>query len=97
MEDMLKRFNLRNGQFFAYYAYKNLQWFLNGVHIGFGDLRDDDILHIAVTLEDGEEFVGWNEHHGTQWQQTDLPMLKIASMDIKLRQDIIKENGGKRS
>lgn len=77
-----KRFDIYNGQFFAYYAYKNLQWFLNERRIGFGDLREIDILNIMDRLEDGEEFVGWNEHHGSQWQQRDTPMIVIRKGEV---------------
>jgi hypothetical protein len=92
-EDILKRFELRDGQFFGRYLYKNQQWYLNGTYVGFGDLRDDDVLRIATELDDGEEFVGWNEHHGTQWQQTDTPFIRITNQNIILRDEIVEREG----
>lgn len=92
-EEIQTRFELFNGQFFAWYRYKNLQWFLDGVYIGFGDLRDEDILRIAVTLEDGEVFVGWNEHHGSPVQQTNTPMVRISNQHIMLREEIVEKEG----
>ena len=92
-KEILSKFRLLNGQFFAFYAYKNLQWFLDGCYIGFGDLRDEDILFIQTQLEDGQEFVGWNEHHGTQWQQTKTPMVRITNKQFTMREDIINKEG----
>lgn len=91
-------FNLRDGQFFGEYRYKNLHWFIQHhdqqpILMGFGDLRDEDILFIAENIADGVEFVGWNEHHGTEFQQTKTPMIRITSTDIKFRQQIVDEEG----
>jgi hypothetical protein len=96
-KEILNRFNLKNGQFFAFYLYKNLQWFLNGTYVGFGDLREQDVLNISLLLEDGEEFVGWNEHHGTQFQQTDTPMIRITNQNTILRQEIVEREGYRHS
>lgn len=92
-KEIRERFEIYDGQFFAEYRYKNLQWDLNGRKIGYGDLRDEDILRISETLEEGEEFVGWNEHHGGPHQQTNTPMVRITREDIKLRTDIVEEEG----
>jgi len=92
-KDVLRRFELNHGQFFAYYLYKNLQWYLNKQPIGFGDLREEDIGRIAKKLHGKEEFVGWNEHHGTDWQQTNTPMVRIKPEFIVLREDIVKAEG----
>lgn len=92
-KEVLNRFNLRDGQFYAYYAYKNLWWFLDGERIGYGDLRDEDILYISNALSEGEEFVGWNEHHGSRWQQTKTPMVRITKGDFMMREEIIETEG----
>lgn len=76
------RFGLHDGQFFGYYRYKNLWWWLNGKEIGYGDLREEDIQRISQRLSDGEEFVGWNEHHQTRFQQTRFPMIRILPGEV---------------
>lgn len=93
---MCERFVLKNGQFFAYYRYKNLQWELNGEFFGYGDLRDDDLIRIQEELSEYETFKGWNEHHGTEWQQTDIPMVVITHDDIKFREEIFQEDKERR-
>ncbi|MCA9367098.1 hypothetical protein KC887_02395 [Candidatus Kaiserbacteria bacterium] len=84
------RFGLMNGQFYAYYRYKNLRWFLNDTEFGYGDLTDNQILNISENLGEGEVFRGYNEHHGTRFQQTHLPYLEITKDEILLREDIIE-------
>lgn len=92
-DNILRRFKLTDGQFFAHYRYKNLQWFLDGRRIGYGDLTDDQILYISERLNQDQEFVGWNEHHGGPNQQTNSPMIRITSSDIKFREDIVATEG----
>lgn len=72
------RFGLMHGQFFAENIYKNLFWVLDGKTIGYGDLRAQDLTLILDNLKPGEVFEGFNEHHGSQWQQTPHAMVKIA-------------------
>ena len=74
-----ERLGLRDGQFFAYFINKNLIWTLNGERFGFGDIRIEDVGRIREGLNENEVFEGWNEHHGTRWQQTDVPMVRITS------------------
>lgn len=90
-EESLARFRLNDGQYFAEQRYTNLQWFLNGTKIGFGDLRALDLLRISVELYPHEEFVGWNEHHGTDHQQTDTPMVKVTMNKVTHRIELIRE------
>lgn len=78
-----ERFGLTNGQYFAEYRFKNLWWVLNGVTIGYGDLRDEDLKRIHSALEPTDVFLGWNEHHGTQFQQLDLPVVWINHDKIR--------------
>lgn len=80
--EVADRFGLRHGQLWAEYKLKNQQWFLNGKKIGFGDLRTSDILRISNTLEEGEVFEGFNEHHGGQFQQRENPMVTIKLHNI---------------
>jgi hypothetical protein len=71
-KETLDRFGLFDGQFFAHYKFKNLQWYLgdcdrtpiNSVNIGYGDLRGTDLIRIMDTLTDGEVFTGYSEVHG---------------------------------
>jgi hypothetical protein len=91
--DECNRFGIFNGQFFATYRYKNLWWFLDKRPIGFGDLRDQDISKIQEELVEGEEFVGWNEHHNSHFHQTDTPMIRISPGEVLHRQDIVKIEG----
>jgi hypothetical protein len=94
-----ERFGLRDSQFFAYYEYKNLHWTVeisgeedenNGIfRFGYGDLRDIDILSIMENLEEGEVFLGWNEHQWGDWQQTEHPIIKITRDSITYP---VKEN-----
>lgn len=86
-----EKLGLRDGQFFAKYRYKNLWWFLNGVKIGYGDIRDEDILRLTEVLTENDEFLGFNEHHGSDHQQRDLPMLRITKDAFQLMGDIDKE------
>lgn len=89
--ELRERFALRNGQFFGHYRYKNLQWELNGQFFGFGDLRDQDIIRIQEELAPDETFIGWNEHHGTDWQQTEVPMVLITNTNIMFRKELVEE------
>ena len=72
------RFGMHHGQFFGEYMFKNLHWVLDGNVIGFGDLRQVDISALLNNLKPGEVFEGFNEHHGSQFQQTDHAMVKIT-------------------
>lgn len=83
-----------NSQMRSPYTYKNLWWVLGTESevldkqdaLGYGDLNDDDIQRILDWLshpsQDGDRvFVGWNEHHGTDWKQTPVPMVRISYKD----------------
>lgn len=76
-DDLLKRFGLSNGQMRTPYAHKNLKWEFNGEMFAWGDLDAYDIARIQKHLEGGT-FVGWNEHHGSRWQQCEEPIIVIA-------------------
>ena len=94
----LERFGLNDGidgaaEFFGHYKYKNLWWELNGKKIGYGDLTETNLQVIYWALRPGEEFVGWNEHHGTEWQQTDTPMVRITIDGVKHREEIVATEG----
>lgn len=91
---LLMRFGLRDGQFFAYFKHSNLHWFLNDKEFGYGDLRDEDIVRIAEELKPGEEFIGWNEHHGSRFQQTNTPIIRIKPDGvIMFRDEIVRTEG----
>jgi len=87
--EVQERFGLTDGQFFAEYRYKNLWWTLDGVDIGFGDLRSYDIVCISVMLNDDEKFVGWHESRGMPVKQTEHPMVIIEHNRITHRDAII--------
>ncbi len=76
------RFQLNSGQFFGLYLFKNLWWVLDDNTIGYGDLRAKDLDNIQTHLLDGETFLGWNEHHGSDFQQTAYPIVKITKDKI---------------
>lgn len=72
------RFGLHHGQFFGESLYNNLFWVLDGETIGYGDIRMEDLSKILNNLKPEEVFEGFNEHHGSQWQQTEHAMIKIT-------------------
>lgn len=76
------RFELCDGQIRSHYTYKNLWWTLNMMLFGYGDINQDDIQRIQDLLSDNEVFRGWNEHHGTESQQTNYPMIIITKKSI---------------
>ncbi len=76
---ILSRFYLVHGQFFAYNVVNNVQWFLNDLEIGFGDLREKDIENVRRMIEPGEVFEGYHEAHGTNYQQQENPRIRIDS------------------
>lgn len=92
-QEIAERFGITNGQFFAEYRYKNLWWFLNELACGYGDLREEDILRIQNELVEGEEFIGWNEHHMGRFHQTDTPMIRITNTQVLHRADIVISEG----
>jgi hypothetical protein len=85
------RFGLRDAQFFARYIYKNLWWEVDGKFFGFGDITSADVFRIQNRLDNGEIFQGWNEHHGTDWQQTNVPMIRIEKGNIMMHVDLVAE------
>jgi hypothetical protein len=84
--EALERFGLVNGQFFSTYHFKNLHWYLNGKKIGYGDLRDEDIMKIHVTITEGETFEGFNVFHGSEYQRRSNPVVVITSGTIEYPQ-----------
>lgn len=100
VEMALERFDLRHGQFYGVFKYKNLWWELDGETIGYGDLTEEQIAHIQTQLRTNETFRGWNEHHGTQFQQTERPMVYITNQrisyphhDMQLARRAARESG----
>lgn len=73
-----ERFGLHHGQFFAENLYNNLFWVLDGETIGYGDIRMQDLAQILNNLKAGEVFEGFNEHHGSEFQQTEHAMIKVT-------------------
>lgn len=90
-ERIRDRFGLSQGQFFATYQCKNLWWELDGGIFGFGDLTSEDVFRIQRALKEDETFLGWNEHHGTQFQQRKSPMIRIKTDDITFAVDLEAE------
>lgn len=89
--EYLRKFGLSHGQFFAHYKYKNLWWHLNGVEIGYGDLREEDIERIQENLVPGDEFCGFHEMHGTEWAPRDgLPMVIINHNGVVHNADVVR-------
>jgi hypothetical protein len=79
-------FGLTNGQMRTPYYYKNIRMTLTvlGDHHQFcyGDMVRADFERIRDALQPGQEFLGWNEHQGSDWQQTDLPLIRITHDSI---------------
>lgn len=86
-----QRFGLTDAQIVDVYVYKNLWWELDGEFFGYGDLSAGDIQKIQTRLEDGEVFQGWNEHHKSEWQQTDYPMIRITKDVVHTYREIREE------
>ena len=82
--ELCMQLGLRDGQIRAPYPYKNLWWSFDHDRsfFGYGDLNDKDCQMIYEYLSKpenrGKVFTGWNEHHGSQWQQTDHAMVRIS-------------------
>jgi hypothetical protein len=87
-EKACTRLGLNSGAFYGSYVYKNLWWELNGKIIGYGDIRTEDIARIMEILGLDETFIGWNEHHGSEHQQTDIPMIKILKDVVLFRGEL---------
>lgn len=89
--EIRNRFGLSDGQVVAGHIYKNLWWELDGHFFGYGDLSGPNIFRIQNHLRGDETFRGWNEHHRSSQQQTDIPMIRIQLHDIMMRSDLIEE------
>lgn len=85
-DEMCERFGLRDGQMRppGPAFQKNRHWHVEGedFSFGYGDLSQEDLERIQATLDDHEVFLGWNEHHGSNIQQTDFPMVRVTNQDI---------------
>lgn len=87
--DLCARMGLNpKGQMRVPYDKKNLYWTFEGSHIafGYGDLDKADYDNIRAYLSHPSHeaeivFLGWNEHHGTQWEQTAFPIVRITAKD----------------
>ena len=90
-EDLSKRFELSDGQIRGDDGYRNLWWELNGMFFGFGDISRTDILNIAAKLAPDDIFQGWNQHHGSEFQQTTVPMVRIEFGRITGRIELLHE------
>ena len=87
-EDLCIEMGLRNGQMRDPYDLHNLYWSFEGSHVafGYGDLITYDYERILSYLSHPSHeadivFLGWNEHHGTRWEQTIYPMVRISVKD----------------
>lgn len=74
IKELRERFDVWNGQFWAVWKYKNLNWYLvnfneedgvdtdDGEWFNYGDIRDEDVDRLAKLLKPGEALVlGWKE------------------------------------
>lgn len=89
------RFGLLTGQVHYPLVYKNLWWELDGDVFGYGDISPDNVATIQSLLDDSEVFLGWNEHHKTSWQQTDVPMLRITKDEFTKHPELKEEKYGR--
>lgn len=71
-KELRERFGVSNGQFWGYYRFKNLNWYLSqddafmtterDEWFCFGDIRDDDPARLMALLEPNEALVlGWKD------------------------------------
>lgn len=77
-----------NGQIRTPYIYKNLWWVVEGQNSAFGqgDLDTNDVERMLNYLEHPSHpqdmvILCWDEHHGTKWQRTVYPMIRISRVD----------------
>lgn len=83
-EELCKELGLSDGQMRVSPYYKNLWWSFDHdrAAFGYGDLSLADVERIYEWIKRPENrnktFTGWNEHHGTEWQQMSHPMLRIS-------------------
>ena len=89
--ELRDRFGLKQGQFFHNPHKKNLWWELDGNFFGFGDLLGEDVFRIQSLLAANEVFQGWNQHHGTEHQQSPYPQIRIRHDDITYSIDLRAE------
>jgi hypothetical protein len=71
IKELRERFGVHNGQYWGYYRFKNLNWYLgDGIMTPgekdewfcYGDIRDEDIPRLAALLNPGEILtLGWKE------------------------------------
>lgn len=76
-----------SGQMRTPYFYKNLRMTLTVLgdnhEFCWGDMVRADFLRVQSALAAGQEFLGWNEHQGSEmFQQVDLPLVRITSDTI---------------
>lgn len=83
-KELCLQFGFKTSQIRSGYVYKNLWWSFDydRTSFGYGDLNQGDLHNIYKWLSKPENqtkvFTGWNEHHGSDWQQTDVPMVRIS-------------------
>jgi len=102
-QGLCRMFGLWDGQIRGNLRFKNLWWILDGKEFGYGDLSDDDLLHIMERLSPGEIFEGlwesWNYNStrsqrdyskvpGVQDVAVTITSEKIASRRISLGEKI---------
>jgi len=90
-QELRERFGVIDGHFFSYWFYKNLRLHFGDEEFCFTDLRLEDIERIQAELKPGETITGWNEHHGTRFQQGNTPMVVITHDRVKNRAELRQE------
>ena len=90
-EILRNRFNFNLGLFLGALLYKNLWWELDGKFFAYGDLATSHVFMIQNRLNNEEIFQGWDEQHGTEFQQTNVPMIRIQKDNVLLHNDLVEE------
>lgn len=84
-DDLLcQKMGLRDGQIRSLVMCKNVWWSFDygRTAFGYGDLSREDLDRIHAFLSQEENhtkvFTAWNEHHGTEWEQTKHAIVRIS-------------------
>lgn len=89
--DFMDETGLYNGQFFGRNVFKNLHWYLNGEHVGYGDLTAENIENIRDHLTGCDWFTGlWESWNFNKPIGTTFPDATERDIAIQITEGEIK-------